>query len=156
MLLAPHFQYQVEILFKVILIDGPPGKMKHNAIKVWFQVFESPHFHLFLWIIDSQVLCNNNIYEYTKLIDSVTKVFVEDLNKKPELHLVTTYQVHSRSNSCQKYKNEIWSYHLGKCFTDNTMVSASLQDNLPEQQKYLFSVNENRYYQRLSTMLLYW
>ena len=54
--LARHFQYRVEIFFKVIIINGPLGKVKYHAIRVEFQVRGSPHIHSFLWIIDAPIL----------------------------------------------------------------------------------------------------
>ena len=36
--LARHFQYRVEVFFKVIIIDGPLGKVKYHAVRVEFQV----------------------------------------------------------------------------------------------------------------------
>ena len=32
-LLARHFQYRVEVFFKVIVINGPLGKVKYHAIR---------------------------------------------------------------------------------------------------------------------------
>ena len=55
-LLACHFQYRVEVFFKVIVVDGPLGKVKYHAIRVEFQVRGSPHIHSFLWIMDAPVL----------------------------------------------------------------------------------------------------
>ena len=37
-LVARHFQYRVEIFFKVIVLDGPLGKTSYYAIRVEFQV----------------------------------------------------------------------------------------------------------------------
>ena len=37
-LVAGHFQYKVEIFFKVIVLDGPLGKTSYYAIRVEFQV----------------------------------------------------------------------------------------------------------------------
>ena len=34
--LAQHFQYRVEVFFKVIVINGPLGKVKYHAIRVKF------------------------------------------------------------------------------------------------------------------------
>ena len=45
--LARHFQYRVEVFFKVIIADGPLGKVKYHAIRVEFQVQGSPHIHSF-------------------------------------------------------------------------------------------------------------
>ena len=36
-LLARHFQYRVEVFFKVIIADGPLGRVKYHAIRVEFQ-----------------------------------------------------------------------------------------------------------------------
>ena len=33
-LLAKHFQYRIEVLFKIIVIDGPLGKIKCHAIHI--------------------------------------------------------------------------------------------------------------------------
>ena len=106
-ILARHFQYKVETFFKVIVINGPSGKVKYHAIRVEFQVRGSPHIHFFLWVIDAPLLVKDNIDEYRQFVDSNVKTFVPDINEQPELFkLVTTYQVHSHSKSCRKYKNE--------------------------------------------------
>ena len=36
--LARHFQYRFEVFFKVVIADGPLGKVKYYAIRVEFQV----------------------------------------------------------------------------------------------------------------------
>ena len=113
--LARHFQYRVEVFFKVIIIDGPFGKVKYHAIRVEFQVQGSPHIHSFLWVLDAPILTKDKVDEYSQFIDSIVKAFVPDINENPELlHLVTTYQVHSHSKSCRKYKNEKCRYYFGK------------------------------------------
>ena len=79
---------------------------------------------------------NNNIDEYIKFIDSVVKAFVLNPVENSELfHLVTTYQVHSHSKSCRKYKNERCRYHFGKFFTDRTIIALPLLEDLPEDLK---------------------
>ena len=55
-LLARHFQYRVEVFFKVIITNGPLGKVKYHAIRVDFQVRGSPHIHSFLWIVNAPIL----------------------------------------------------------------------------------------------------
>ena len=45
-----HFEYKVEVFFKLIVVDGPLAKSKY-AIRVEFQVRSSPHIHSFIWII---------------------------------------------------------------------------------------------------------
>ena len=47
-------------------------------------------------------------------------------------YLVRTYQVHSHSKSCRKFKNERCRYHFGKFFTDHTIIGLPLLEDLPE------------------------
>ena len=52
-LAARHFQYGVEIFYKLIIINGPLGKSKHYAIRVEFQIRGSPHvqnLHCIMWM----------------------------------------------------------------------------------------------------------
>ena len=52
-LVARHFQYRVEVFFKLIIIHGPLGKSKHYAIRVEFQIRGSPHvqnLHCIMWM----------------------------------------------------------------------------------------------------------
>ena len=55
-LVARHFQYRVEMLFKVIALDGPLGKTQYYAIRVEFQVRRSPHIHSFICILNAPKL----------------------------------------------------------------------------------------------------
>ena len=43
--------------------------------------------------------------------------------------------MHSHSNSCKKYKNEKCCCHFGKFFTDHTIASFPLPDDLLQQLK---------------------
>ena len=105
-------------------------------MRVEFQVRGSPHIHSFLWVLDAPILTKDNVDEYRQFTDSIVKAFVPDINVKPELfHLVTTYQVYSHSKSCRKYKNEKCRYHFGKSFTESTIITLSLQSDLPEAEK---------------------
>ena len=138
-LLARHFQYRFEVFFKVIVINGPFGKVKYHAIRVEFQVRGSLHIHSFLWIVNAPILSKDNVVEYTQFIDGIVKAFVPDIHENPELFdLVTTYQVHSHSKSCRKYKNEKYRYHFGKFFTERTIISLPLPNHLLDTMKIIF------------------
>ena len=49
--------------------------------------------------------------------------------------LVTTYQVHSHSRSCRKYKTGKYRYHFGKFFTENTIFATPLPSDLSDEMK---------------------
>ena len=36
-LVARHFQYKMQVFFKEIVLDGPFGKTKYNALRIEFQ-----------------------------------------------------------------------------------------------------------------------
>ena len=56
--------------------------------------------------------------------------------KDPEtFQLVTTYQVHSHSRSCRKYKTGKYRYHFGKFFTENTIIATLLPSDLSDEMK---------------------
>ena len=80
-LLAMHFQYSVETFFKVIVLNGPFGKVKYHAIRIEFQVRGSSHILFFIWITDVPILTKDNIGEYVAFIDSVIKSYVSDPRK---------------------------------------------------------------------------
>ena len=55
-LVAKHFQYQVEVFFKEIIVDGPSEKVICHAVWVEFQVYGSPHIRCFLWLLNAPTL----------------------------------------------------------------------------------------------------
>ena len=123
--LARHFQYRVEVLFKVIVIDGPLGKFKYHAIRIEFQVHGSTHVNSFLWVHDAQILNMDNISTYVNFVDGIVVATLPDIVVDLDLFdLVVTYQIHSHSISCRKYKNDICQYHFGKFFTERTIVAS--------------------------------
>ena len=51
-IVARHFQYRVELSFRVIVLDGLLGKTNYHAIRVEFQLRGSPHVYSFIWILN--------------------------------------------------------------------------------------------------------
>ena len=104
---ARHFQHRVEVSFKETVVDGPLEKTKYYATCVEFQVRGSPHVHCFLWVTNAPVLTSKNKEEYVTFVDQIVHVFLPDRNENPELHnSVKLYQLHRKSRTCRKYKNE--------------------------------------------------
>ena len=135
-LLARHFQYRVETFFKEIIVDGSLGKVKYYAIRVEFQVRGSPHIHSLLWVDGAPILTKENKSQYIEFVDSVVKCELPNREEEPDLYnLVLTYQIHSHSKSCRKYKNKECRYSFGKYFTDRTIVAEPLPDEMPVEEK---------------------
>ena len=59
-LVARHFQYRVEMFFKITVLDESLGKTQYYAIRVEFQVRRSPHIHSFIWILNTRKLTKIN------------------------------------------------------------------------------------------------
>ncbi|XP_066910247.1 uncharacterized protein [Clytia hemisphaerica] len=135
-LVARHFQYRVEVFFKEIVLDGPLGKTTYYAIRVEFQVRGSPHIHSFLWILNAPTLTPETKSEYVEFVDKIIKVCLPSQQEDPELfNLVKTYQLHRHSKTCRKYKNTPCRFHFGKFFSERTIVSEPLPQELPQEQK---------------------
>ena len=101
------FSIELKSFFiKIIIVDGPLGKVKYNAIRVECQVRGSPHVHSFLWVIGAPVLTKETKEEYIYIfVDQVIKASLTNLSDSPKLYdLVRTYQLHSHSKSCRKYE----------------------------------------------------
>ena len=108
-LLVKHFQHRVEMFFKVVVIDGPLGKIKYHPIRIDFQARGSPHVHSFLWVHDAPNLNIDIISTYVNFSDGIVVAFLPDAVADPDLFgLVVTCQMHSHSKSCRKYKNDMY------------------------------------------------
>ena len=135
-LLARHFQYRVELFFRLIVVNGPLGKVKYYAIRVEFQVRGSPHIHSFLWVLGAPKLTKETKDEYIRYADQVIKANLPDPEHDFDLfNLVRTYQIHSHSRSCRKYKNVECRYNFGKFFTDHTIILESLPEELKDFER---------------------
>ena len=74
--------------------------------------------------------------EYIEFIDGIVKAELPNKTIQPELYeLVKTYQIHSHSKSCRKYKNVDCRYSFGRFFTDRTIIAEPLPKEMSQEEK---------------------
>ena len=118
------------------MLSGLIGELKHYAIRVEFQVRGTSHIHSLIWVKDMPKLETMNTRDFINFVDQTVKCDLPDKGKNPELFdLVRTYQIHSHSRSCRKYKNIDCRYSFGKYFTNRTIVAEPLSDDFSADQK---------------------
>ena len=68
---AKHFQYHLECLFRDVLLGSgdPIGKLLYHAIRIEFQFRGSPRVHCFVWIKDCPLLSDDTVEVFAKFID---------------------------------------------------------------------------------------
>ena len=137
-LVARHFQYQVEVFFKEIIVDGPLGKVIYHAIRVEFQVHDSSYIHCFRWILNASILNTGSEEEHITSVDKTVSTYLPEKQKHPQLYdSVEIYQLHRHSKTCCKYKNQLFRFNFGKSFTNRTIVFRIFTQNMPENEKIL-------------------
>ena len=137
-LTARHFQFRVEVFFKEIILNknGPLGEVSHYVIKVEFQLRGSPHIHSFLWVVNAPILTKETKEEYIAFVDSIIRTDLPDEHDEPELfQLVKSYQMHTHSRTCRKYKNIPCRFNFGRFFTERTICAQPLPENTFEEDK---------------------
>ena len=133
-LVARHFQYKVQVFFKELILDGPLGKTKYYALRIEFQERGSPHVHAFIWILDAPKI--ENEFAYLAFVENSISASLPDPQNEPEMFvLVKTFQIHSHSRTCWKYKKNKCRFSYGHFFSDRTMISRPLDDSLSSEQK---------------------
>ena len=137
-LAAKHFQYRVETFFTEVLLSNanPIGKIVYYALRIEFQMRGSPHLHALIWTSDCPKLTSETKEDYVDYIDQRVHAHLPNEDQDPELHeLVKTYQKHSHSKTCRKYKNIKCRFNFGQFFTNRTIVAEPLSDDLDLEEK---------------------
>ena len=135
---AKHFQYRLECLFRDVLLGSgdPIGKLLYHAIRIEFQFRGSPHAHCFVWIKDCPLLSDDTVEVFAKFIDKHVSAFLPDPVTCPVLHeLVKTYQRHAHSKTCRKYKNLQCRFNFGHFFIETTIVARPLPKTMNEEER---------------------
>ena len=135
---AKHFQYRVETFFTEVLLSSanPLGKIVSYALRIEFQVRGSPHLHALVWTSDFPKLTSNTKEDYINFVDQHVQAFLPSREDDAELYeLVSTFQKHSHSKTCRKYKNVRCRFNFGQFFTNRTIVAQPLSNDLNDIQK---------------------
>ena len=137
-IVAKHFQYRVETFFTEVLLSSanPIGKIVYYALRIEFQMRGSPHLHALIWTSDCPKLTSETKQDYIDYVDQRVHAYLPNEDQDPELHeLVKTYQKHSHSKTCRKYKNIKCRFNFGQFFTNRTVVAEPLSDDLDLEEK---------------------
>ena len=87
----------------------------------------SPHLHVLIWTSDFPKLTSDNSQAYTEFVDKHVQAYLPKKDTEPVLHeLVTTYQKHTHSKTCRKYKNIPCRFNFRQFLTDRTTVAEPL------------------------------
>ena len=128
-----NFQYNVQVFFKEIIIDGPLGKTKYYVIRIEFPERGSPHVHSFRWILNAPNIQNEAAY--IKFIEQTINAQLPDPVNDPELfELVKTYQVPAHSKTCWKYSKNECQFSYGQFLLRKLLLRNHLIMNLPMMQ----------------------
>ena len=136
---AKHFQYRLECLFKDILLGScdPIGKILYDAIQIEFQFQGSPLAHCFIWIKDSVLLNEDNMEYFVRFVDMHVSAVLPDPVHSPSLHnLVKTYQTHAHSKTFRKYRNMSCRFNFGHFFTEKTIIAKPLSEDMDRDEIY--------------------
>ena len=145
-IVAKHFQHKVETFFKDVLLSNanPIGKIVYYALRIEFQMRGSPHLHSLIWTSDCPELKDGSEEAYIRYIDDHVQGNLQNRENDSKFHdLVKMYQKHTHSRSCKKYKNIPCRFNFGQFFTNETVVSKPLADDIPDAQKVLVLKKRN-------------
>ena len=137
-IVAKHFQYRVETFFTEVLLSSakPIGKIVYYALRIEFQMRGSPHLHALIWTSDCPKLTHDNKQAYLDFVEQHVQANLPSDKEDPLLHdLVKTYQKHTHSKTCRKYKNIQCRFNFGHFFTKSTILAEPLSDDIDEERK---------------------
>ena len=116
--MARHFQYNIEVFFKEIILDDPLGKTKYYDIRVEFLEGGSPHVHSSIWFFNAPNFQNETAY--TEFTEKTINAQLPDHLKDSELfELVKTYQVHAHSITSWKCSKNKCPFSYGRYLIPN-------------------------------------
>lgn len=145
-IVAKHFQHRVETFFKDVLLSNtkPIRKIVYYVLRIEFQMRGSPHLHSLIWTSGCPELKDGSEEAYIRYIDEHVQGSLPNRENDCEFHdLVNMYQKHTHSRSCKKYRNIPCRFNFGQFFTNQTVVSKPLLDDMPDEQKVVVLKRHN-------------
>ena len=99
----------------------------------------SPHLHALIWTSDCPKLTHDNKQAYLDgFVEQHVQANLPSDKEDPLLHdLVKTYQKHTHSKACRKYKNIQCRFNFGHFFTNSTILAEPLSDDIDEERKMM-------------------
>ena len=155
-IVAKHYQFRLETFFTEVLFSSekPLGNILFYAIRIEFQMRGSPHAHALLWTSDCPVLTAQTKTDFVDYIDKHIQATLPNKHSNKELHdLVWTYQKHSHSKTCRKYKNLQCHFHFGQFFTERTIVAEPLPENLTSEEKLNILTNREQILKKVKSKI---
>ena len=104
----------------------------------------SPHLHSLIWMSDCPELKDGTEEAYIRYIDEHVQGSLPNRENDCKFHdLVNMDQKHTHSKSCKKYRNIPCRFNFGQFFTNQTVVSKPLLDDMSDEQKVVVLKRRN-------------
>ena len=92
--------------------------------------------HELIWTFDCLKVASENRQAYIEFVDKHVQAYLPNKDTEPLLHeLVATYQKHTHSKTCRKYKNIPCRFNFGPFFTGRTIIALPVTCDLCEEVK---------------------
>ena len=92
--------------------------------------------------------------DFVDYIDKHIQATLPNKHSNKELHdLVWTYQKHSHSKTCRKYKNLQCRFHFEQFFTERTIVAEPLPENLTSEEKLNILTNREQILKKVKSKI---
>ena len=126
----------------------PIGKITDYFARVEFQARGSPHLHIFLWITDAPNFeSTENTHLLKEFIDRYISAKIPDDNSPQLKQLVTAFQIHAHTHTCQKgkYKSVTCRFDFPMPVSTNTRMKSET-DTGSRCRFYILQRTENDIY----------
>ena len=91
----------------------------------------------YYFLLRTEPNVEGNVDIYKKIVDTVISANIPAETDDPLMfELVQTYQIHSNSKSCKKYKYKSCRFNFGKLFTSETIIAQPIK-NASEFDQFL-------------------